>query len=69
MIMGRRILQNQAACNASARIDDSIKSFADFKKFLAHLWQFGLRIPVGYQNEAGFHFGMQPAPFEYLFEI
>ena len=54
MIVGRQVWQRESA------------SAGELTEHIARVWNiFDLQVPVGYQDDTGFHFGEQAAPYEF----
>jgi hypothetical protein len=70
MIAMGQISANADARDKDGRIHDSTKFFPGLKEIFMRVRNiFDFQIPVGFQDEGGFHFGAQPAPQEASFEI
>jgi len=66
MIWGKRIWQNDIESAADGLRESPKDDFPAFKEIIAQLKNvLDLRIPTGYQDDAGFHFGAQIAPCEF----
>jgi hypothetical protein len=73
MMRGSQILRNRVSAGATARLDRG-HAEPEFVERTLENWLHGVvakirfvisrRIPVGFEDETGFHLGFQPAPAE-----
>ena len=70
MIAKGQISANAGARDKDGQIHDSIRFFPGLKEIAARFRSvFDFQIPIGFQDESGFHFGAEPAPWKASFEI
>ncbi len=70
MIAMGQISANAGASDKDGQIRGSTNFFSGLKEIVARFRSsFDFQIPVGFQDESGFHFGAEPAPWKASFEI